>query len=68
MAAKSPRRTGSKMSEFVTRAELDHVTEAIHDCGKTFDALFSRIAQLQAELDDLRQVLGKAIDQRRSRP
>ena len=44
----------------VTRLEFDVLARRVEDCTRTLDLQFTRIAQLQAELDHARAAWAKA--------
>ena len=51
---KRPRGSG------VTRREFDTLARRVEDCTRTLDLQFTRIAQLQAELDHIRVAWAKS--------
>ena len=44
----------------VTRREFDTLARHVEDCTRTLDLQFTRIAQLQAELDHVRAAWAKS--------
>jgi hypothetical protein len=52
----------------VTRAEVDSIRQTLDDCCRTLDLQFHRIAQLQAQLDEIASALINGLASENNRP
>jgi hypothetical protein len=51
--------TKQPLAKSVTRREFERLARHVEDCTRTLDLQFTRIAQLQAELDHIRAAWAK---------
>jgi hypothetical protein len=53
-------KTARRLDNGVTRREFTDLVRAVEDCARSLELQFTRIAQLQAELDHIRTAWAKS--------
>lgn len=57
-------KTTRRLDNGVTRREFEDLVRAVEDCVRSLELQFTRIAQIQAELDHIRSAWSKSKSKR----